>query len=69
MIFRTIPIFSRLFKLVRYSNEYELHNLTSDKGEQNNIATKNPEIVAKIDSIMDRGHTYANEFSFEYENN
>ncbi len=47
----------------------ELYNLTSDIGEQNNIAAENPEIVEKIVNIMEKEHTYSKEFSFGYEKN
>jgi len=47
----------------------ELYNLASDIGEQNNIATENPEIVEKIVNIMEKEHTYSKEFSFGYEKN
>lgn len=45
----------------------ELYNLSSDLGEQNNIADKNLNIVEKMDSIMSKEHTYSKEFSFGYE--
>jgi arylsulfatase A-like enzyme len=47
----------------------ELYNLVSDKGEKNNVANENPKIVEKIVNIMEKEHTYSNEFSFEYEKN
>jgi len=47
----------------------ELYNLNSDVAEQNNIAAENPEIVEKIVEIMEREHTYSEEFSFGYEKN
>jgi arylsulfatase A-like enzyme len=47
----------------------ELYNLDSDIGEQNNVADENPKIVKKIANIMEKEHTYSNEFSFEYEKN
>ena len=45
----------------------ELYNLSSDLGEQNNIAFKNTDLVKKIDSIMKNEHSYSKEFSFGYE--
>jgi arylsulfatase A len=45
----------------------ELYNLSSDLGEQNNIADKNPDIVEMINSIMNKEHKYSKEFSFGYE--
>jgi arylsulfatase len=36
--------------------EIELYNLKSDIQEQNNLASKHPEIVAKIEEIMRREH-------------
>ena len=35
----------------------ELYNLKSDPGEKNNVATKNPDIMAQIEAIMVREHT------------
>lgn len=45
----------------------KLFDLTMDIGEQNNIATENPEIVAHIAEIMKREHALSNEFKFKYE--
>jgi len=45
----------------------ELYNLASDISEQNNIAAENPEMIEKIDSIMNKEHTYSKEFSFGHE--
>jgi arylsulfatase A-like enzyme len=45
----------------------ELYNLANDIGETNNIAKDNPEIVQKINEIMNKEHTYSKEFSFTYE--
>ncbi len=45
----------------------ELYNLATDLGEQNDIATENPEIVERISNIMEAAHTYSEEFSFKYE--
>ena len=35
----------------------ELYDLSKDAGEQNNVAEQNPEIVVKIQQIMEREHT------------
>jgi arylsulfatase A len=35
----------------------ELYNLKSDPGEKNNVAAKNPAIMAQIEAIMVREHT------------
>jgi len=48
-------------------NPIELYNLANDIGEQNNIAKDHPEIVDKILHIMEKEHTYSEEFSFKYE--
>lgn len=45
----------------------ELYNLAIDIGEQQNVAKENPEIVQNISKIMDKEHTYSEEFSFEFE--
>lgn len=45
----------------------ELYNLDSDIGETNNIAASNPDIVKKIDSIMDAEHVSSDLFPFEFE--
>lgn len=47
----------------------ELYNLSTDIGEENNIANQYPEIVEKIVEIMEKEHTYSKEFSFKYEKN
>lgn len=45
----------------------ELYNLAADRGEENNVAKENPEIVKKIDSIIRKEHTYSKAYSFDYE--
>ncbi len=45
----------------------ELYNLSIDAGEQNNVAANNPQIVAKIDSIMKTEHQQSQNFKFDYE--
>ncbi len=42
------------WKAVRLDNdEIELYNLSSDEGEQNNVADQHPDIVAQMETIMD----------------
>ena len=45
----------------------ELCNLTSDIGETKNVAAENPEMVKKIAEIMNKEHTFSEEFPFVYE--
>lgn len=47
----------------------ELYNLSTDIGEEHNIAKENPEIVKRIFEIMDKEHTYSKEYSFKFEKN
>ncbi|KPM47542.1 arylsulfatase [Jiulongibacter sediminis] len=47
----------------------ELYDLSTDIKEQNNIASENPEIVKKALAIIDREHTYSEEFHFNHEEN
>ena len=47
----------------------ELYRLTDDLGEENDLADHYPEIVKKIDSIMNEAHVYSEVFSFEHEKN
>ena len=47
----------------------ELYQLTDDLGEENDLADHYPEIVKKIDSLMNEAHEYSEVFSFEYEKN
>ena len=47
----------------------ELYRLTDDLGEENDLADHYPEIVKKIDSLMNEAHEYSEVFSFEYEKN
>lgn len=42
----------------------ELYNLETDIGEENNIADKNPEIVAKISAIMKKEHVHNDDWPF-----
>ena len=45
----------------------ELYRLSDDIGEENNVADQYPEIVKKIDVIMDEAHVTSEIFSFSYE--
>ncbi len=45
----------------------ELYQLTNDIGEENDIADQYPEIVKKMDSLINEAHVYSENFSFEYE--
>ncbi|MFH4968321.1 arylsulfatase [Gaetbulibacter sp. M240] len=47
----------------------ELYNLAVDIGENNNIASKNPEIVEEIANIMEKEHCRSKVYSFSYEIN
>lgn len=47
----------------------ELYNLSTDVGEENNIADQHPDIVKKIADFMNNAHSYSKTFSFEYERN
>ena len=42
---------------------FELYNLSTDIGEQNDLAAENPEIAEKIINIMDNEHLPSKEFS------
>jgi arylsulfatase A-like enzyme len=45
----------------------ELFRLTNDIGEANNIANQYPEIVIKIDDLMNEAHSYSGNFPFDHE--
>ncbi|NQY09040.1 MAG: arylsulfatase [Flavobacteriales bacterium] len=45
----------------------ELYNLSIDSIEANNVAEANPEIIAKIDSMMKEAHVPSDRFPFKYE--
>ncbi len=45
----------------------ELYDLTSDIGEQNNIADEHPNIVKQIEHIMKEQHIYSDVFHFKHE--
>jgi arylsulfatase A-like enzyme len=45
----------------------ELYRLSDDIGEENNVADQYPEIVKKIDVIMDEAHVTSEIYSFGYE--
>ena len=42
----------------------ELYNLKDDPGEQHDVADQNPEVVARIKSIMKTGRTPSKMFPF-----
>lgn len=43
----------------------ELYNLAYDPAERHNLAAKHPEIVAKLQVIMNEQHTFSKEFPFK----
>ena len=45
----------------------ELYDLSNDIGEEIDLALENPEMVEKIATIMEKEHTYSEDFSFKYE--
>lgn len=47
----------------------ELYRLTDDIGEENNLAEQYPEMVKRMDSLMNEAHAYSEVFSFEHEKN
>ena len=47
----------------------ELYRLRDDIGEENNLAEQYPEIIKKMDSLMNETHLYSEIFSFEHEKN
>jgi arylsulfatase A len=47
--------------------EIELYDLSNDISETNNIASSNPEIVKKMEAIMNREHILSIDFPFTYE--
>jgi arylsulfatase A len=47
--------------------ETELYNLSTDIGEENNLASSNPEIVKKMEKIMKEAHKPSAIFPFAYE--
>jgi arylsulfatase A-like enzyme len=61
------------WKLVRYNvlipakTTTELYDLSKDKGEENNIADKNPEIVAALLKIMAQSRIPSDVFKFQQE--
>ena len=48
--------------------ETELYDLSVDIGETNNIATSNPEIVKRMEEIMNQEHNISEVFPFVFEN-
>ena len=47
----------------------ELYRLMSDLGEENDLCEQYPEMVKKIDSLMNEAHEYSEVFPFEHEKN
>lgn len=47
--------------------ETELYDLSKDPGEENNVASAHPEIVKKMEEIMEEAHTPSEVFPFAYE--
>lgn len=45
----------------------ELYNLDKDPGEKNNIAPQHPDVVKKLEDIMDKEHHPSSLFPFKYE--
>ena len=43
----------------------ELYDLSSDVGEENNIATKHPEVVEELVAIMETEHVENEDFPFK----
>ncbi|MFZ9940736.1 MAG: arylsulfatase [Luteolibacter sp.] len=43
----------------------ELYNLASDPAEKHNVAAQHPDIVARLQAIMDKQHTSSKEFPFK----
>ena len=59
------------WKLVRYNIQkpdratVELYNLSADPGEENNVASSNPELVKELSTLMDSARTESDIFKFE----
>ena len=47
--------------------ETELYDITNDIGEENNVASANPEIVTRMEEIMKEAHSPSEIFPFSYE--
>ncbi len=47
--------------------QIELYDLSTDIGEENNLAAENPELVEKIRAVMKKEHVPSDIFKFEYE--
>jgi hypothetical protein len=47
--------------------ETELYDLSTDKGETNNIASSNPEVVKKMEELMRQAHKPSEVFPFKNE--
>ncbi|MEN9535372.1 MAG: hypothetical protein RIR37_645, partial [Verrucomicrobiota bacterium] len=44
----------------------ELYNLASDPAEKHNVAAQHPDIVARLQAIMDKQHTPSKQFPFKH---
>ena len=59
------------WKLIKYNIQkpdhakVELYNLSTDIGEQNNIADSNPKLVSELSTLMDSARTESDVFKFE----
>ena len=45
----------------------ELYDLDLDIGERTDLAKEYPEITEQMEQIMEKEHTYSEEFSYKYE--
>jgi len=59
------------WKLIKYNIQkpdqakIELYNLSTDIGEQNNVADSNPKLVSELSTLMDAARTESDVFKFE----
>ena len=59
------------WKLVKYNilnpekTTTELYNISTDPGEENNLATSNPELVKELNELMDSARTESDIFTFK----
>lgn len=49
--------------------ETEIYDIVKDPGEENNLASSNPEIVKRAEEFMKQAHTFSEIFPFAYEKN
>lgn len=50
-----------------HESPLQLYNLSNDIGEENNVAADNPEVVKKIDTILQKARTESPYFKFRHE--